>query len=173
MGKRGPAPKPHAVRVLEGTHKYKTRSRSVKAPITTGIPQPKCMKLTRAEKAIWKEVTQMLSTVTGLAADIDALAIASLCEAVAEFQQARDEIKRDGATCVSEKGGSYQHPAVGRKNKALERMRYLMARFGMTPSDRASMEVATPTSPSPGGTAGAGGRFAAFIESQMAAAGPN
>jgi P27 family predicted phage terminase small subunit len=55
------------------------------------------------------------------------------CEAFEEFIEARSEIDREGATCMSDKGGAYQHPAVGRKNKAIARMKQFGALFGMSP----------------------------------------
>lgn len=45
------------------------------------------------------------------------------CEAYDDLRTALDAIQREGATCVSDKGNTYQNPAVGIKNKAITRMR--------------------------------------------------
>lgn len=51
--------------------------------------------------------------------------LAMYCEAYHEFRVALTEIESEGATSTSDKGNAYQHPAVGRKNKAIERMNKL------------------------------------------------
>lgn len=61
------------------------------------------------------------------------------CEAYDDFRTALQEIKEQGTTCFSEKGGAYLHPAVGRKNKAIARMKQLGPVLGW-----AETKVATP-----------------------------
>lgn len=48
------------------------------------------------------------------------------CEAYNDYRESLDDVERDGATCLSDKGGVYQHPAVSRKQAAIKRM----AEFG-------------------------------------------
>ena len=162
-GRSGRKKKPDAMHQLQNTHRADRHGKKKAAtarPTKTKLEPPKCLKLSRTEKAVWREVVDLLGTVPDLVADIDKIALGSLCEAVAEFVQAREEIKKAGATCISDKGAPYQHPAVGRKNKALERIRYWVARFGMSPSDRASLDVSAAAS---GGT---GNAFEQFIANQ-------
>lgn len=55
--------------------------------------------------------------------------LAMYCEAYHEFRVALTEIEEEGATSTSDKGNAYQHPAVGRKNKAIERMNKLRSKM--------------------------------------------
>lgn len=122
---------------MQGTTPSRNRG---SAPKASGTPEPPDW-LNGDELAEFSELLRAFEAVPGLVGKIDALAVACLAEAICEVRAARDEIAEHGATCTSEKGGIYQHPAVGRKNKALERVRYWTARFGMSPSDRASLDV--------------------------------
>lgn len=51
--------------------------------------------------------------------------LAYYCEAYDDFRTALSDIKANGTTCVSEKGGVYLHPSVTLKNQALARMKQL------------------------------------------------
>lgn len=48
--------------------------------------------------------------------------LALYCDSYQEFREAMETISKEGTTCVSDKGGLYQHPEVSRKNAALKRM---------------------------------------------------
>lgn len=67
--------------------------------------------------------------------------LAAYCEAWVEMIEALEEIAREGATAVSDKGSVYQHPAVGRKNKAIERLVKIGSHFGMSPSSRVGLKA--------------------------------
>lgn len=49
--------------------------------------------------------------------------LAYFCEAYDDFRTALLDIKTNGRTCVSEKGGVYLHPSVTLKNQAIARMK--------------------------------------------------
>jgi P27 family predicted phage terminase small subunit len=66
------------------------------------------------------------------------------CECWQDFFDAKREVDEGGATAVSEKGSVYQHPAVGRKNRAIDQIRKIGAEFGMSPSSRAGLTVTKP-----------------------------
>jgi P27 family predicted phage terminase small subunit len=92
-------------------------------------------------RAKWSEMVEILSPVDGLLKPAFGDLLALYCEAFEEVLDAKAEITKEGATCMSEKGGMYQHPAVGRKNKAIQRMRVLGGLFGMSPSDEAGLKI--------------------------------
>jgi P27 family predicted phage terminase small subunit len=162
MGKRGPAKTPAAVNKMRGNPGKRSEVPATKASRgAASLQPPKCLKLNRADKAVFREVVKLLETVPDLLGDVDAFAVGLLCEAVAERNEAKAEIEKDGATCVSEKGSPYLHPAVGRKNAATKQIVTLMAKFGMTPSDRTAQDLAAKT------TAGSSNRFEAFLNQSL------
>lgn len=140
MGQRGPAPKPHALRVLEGTDKYETRGR-LGDIMPSGTPTPPDW-LSPSEKTIWDECVRLLSQVKGLLAEVDRESLARYCADREEYVRCRETIESEGRYATGKGGGVYQHPAVGLRNKAHERMMRFEAKFAMTPADRARMEFA-------------------------------
>ena len=71
----------------------------------------------------------------------DAMSIAAYCEAAAEFQRLAQAVREEGHTSVTDKGNVIQHPLVGAKNKAAERMLKFACQFGLTPSARTSIDA--------------------------------
>jgi P27 family predicted phage terminase small subunit len=138
MGKPGPKKTP--TRILKKRGSWREEGRGLELQPPAGVPT--CPDwLGDVGRAKWNERIEILSQTEGLVTKLDGDFLALYCEAFKEFIDARLQIDREGATCVSEKGGEYQHPAVGRKNKAIERMRRFGALFGMSPSDRVSLNI--------------------------------
>lgn len=143
MAKTGPKPKPTAVRLFEGNPGNK--------PIDPNEPKPAVPDhvpvapdwLPDVGRAKWHEVATHLWQI-GCLTSIDTDALALYCEAWDEFYTAREEIKIHGLVAISENGNEYQHPAVGIKNKAIQRMRQLANEFGMTPAARAGLKITGP-----------------------------
>jgi P27 family predicted phage terminase small subunit len=77
--------------------------------------------------------------------DVDGDVVAAYCEAWAEFVEARSWIEENGRIACGEKGGEYQHPMVGIKNKAVERMGRLGAQFGWSASARTGLKIKAET----------------------------
>lgn len=94
-------------------------------------------------RAHWERTVHLLQQVPGLLSLLDEDALTSYAEAWQEFHGAMREIEQVGATAISDKGLPYQHPAVGRKNKALERIRHYQRQFGFTPDARKKMKIET------------------------------
>lgn len=139
MGQRGPAPKSHALRVLEGSDKYMTQGRL--GDLTpAAIPAPPEW-LSDSEVEVWEQEVRQLSKVPGLLACVDQQSIARYCADVVEYVKCRGVIESEGDYVTSQKGGKYQHPAIGVRNKCHERMMRYEAKFGKTPADRARLEV--------------------------------
>lgn len=139
MGKRGPRPTPTVALKLRGSKDVGGRRAGEIEP-PAGLPEPPQW-LNFVEREVWDQTIADLSRMPGLMTFLDRDMLASYCEAWGDFFEARAEIERDGPTCHSDKGGAYQHPAVGRKNSALERIRKLAAEFGMSPASRTSVKV--------------------------------
>lgn len=139
MGKRGPAKTPSVINELRGN--------PGKRPVNGQEPDfPEGLFacpdwLGEIGRAKWVDVLAKVMPVRGLMKPAFADALALYCEAFEEFVLAREEIARNGMIAVSEKGGEYQHPAVGIKNKAIQRMKQFGALFGLSPSDAASLRL--------------------------------
>ena len=88
----------------------------------------------------YEEVVRFCKGVKGLLHSPDYSQLLLYAEAYQDFVGAMDDIKEKGATLTSEKGNPYQNPSCGRKNKAVERMLKLSAKFGFTPVDRIGLE---------------------------------
>lgn len=130
MGKRGPAPTPEPLNELRG-HPGRRPGKS-----QAGFPSGPVMCpdwLGDIGQAKFQELVTKLEPVDGLLKPVFEDALALYCEAFEELLEAKAEIAKEGATCTSDKGGAYQHPAVGRKNKAIQRMKQFGALFGMSP----------------------------------------
>lgn len=135
MGKRGPKPTPTSILKVRGSWLADRREGE---PEATGIPEPPVW-LDGIALEAWDAMTLKLYRM-GLIGDVDQHALAIYCEAWEEFCEARDYIKKNSRTCVSENGGEYQHPMVGIKNKAAERLNRIGSQFGWTPSARVGLK---------------------------------
>lgn len=136
MGKRGPKPTPTNVLKVRGSWRADTRDGE---PQASGVPHPPAW-LEGVALAKWQEYVPQLERM-GLLGECDADALVAYCEAWAEFVEATEYIKEHGRIAISENGGEYQHPMVGIKNKAVERMNRLGSQFGWTPSARTGLKV--------------------------------
>jgi len=132
---------PTAILNLQGTRRkqrHGTPDQDLKVPLGS----PECPKwLGRTGKKYWRETVDMLSTVPGLLSKVDGAAIASYAEAWEEFHKASKLIERNGMVVTSTSGAVYQNPAVGIKNRALDRIKHWIGKFGLSPSDRAGLKT--------------------------------
>lgn len=141
MGKRGPKPKPTALRVFEGDpgRLLGKRAGEMQAAAPVVLPDPPDW-LGEIGKQVWAKVAPVLYRI-GCLTENDLNALALYCEAWEEFFDARKEIETCGPTAYTDKGTCYQHPAVGRKNKAIQRIRQFGGDFGMSPAARVGLHI--------------------------------
>lgn len=144
MGKRGPKPKPTALRVFEGDpgNLLGKRKGETQPPSPPEPPAPPEW-LGDVGRAIWAQVAPTLHRI-GCLTESDQKILSLYCEAWEEFFGARKEIEEFGATAYTDKGTCYQHPAVGRKNKAIQRIRQIGGDFGMSPAARVGLNIQPP-----------------------------
>ena len=146
MSRPGPSKTPTAD--LERRSSWRANGRGSEYQPPSGVPEcPEWLGDVGREK--WVERIAVLSKTKDLITKLDGDFLALYCEAFEEFISSRQQIETEGSTCVSEKGGMYQHPAVGRKNKAIDRMRCFGALFGMSPSDRVGLNIGGEEEPDP------------------------
>ncbi len=95
--------------------------------------------------AVWDRTIEDLADVPGLLCELDAGALALYCDAWQQYRDAAKLVATKGMVATSEKGGEYQHPAVGIRNKARDAIVRLGAKFGLDPQSREGMIVSGPT----------------------------
>lgn len=133
MGKRGPAPKPTHLKVVEGTYR---KDRAAKNEPRPEPGAPNCPTwLHREAKREWRRIVPELERL-GLLTELDRAALAAYCQSYADWYEAERRIRRSGTIQVTDTGYIAPHPAVGQKNQAMQRMKQYLALFGLSPSDR-------------------------------------
>lgn len=135
MGKRGPAPKPAAIKALEGN--------PGKRPSNPNEPQPAALVnlkppsfLPASAKREWKRVVMQLASL-GLISDLDVMALAAYCNAYATWLDAIKKIKETGMLVRSPNGYPMPSPYVKIQRDAQAEMMGWLKEFGMTPAARA------------------------------------
>jgi len=141
MGITGPKPKPTALKVLQGN--------PGKRALPKGEPKPDAERLPSAPRWLsdearreWKRIAPRLHRL-GLLTELDGLALAMLCETLAQYVAAKEIVEREGLLAVSDKGNSYQNPATGLMTQARGELLKWAREFGMTPSARSRIVVDT------------------------------
>jgi len=90
----------------------------------------------------WRRIAPLLHR-AGLLAEVDGTALGMLCEALAMYHEAKRvlAVGGEGLIVVSDKGNTYQHPAVGLMNSARADVLRWAREFGMTPAARSRISV--------------------------------
>lgn len=143
MGKRGPKRAPTSVKVARGTHRKDRDGDPAKEPKPEQITAPKPpTHLGQIGRAKWSDLAPRLAKI-GLLTENDLEALTLLCESFEEKSNCETILREQGEYSVLENGYIAAHPAIARLDRAIKRIRQLMAAFGMTPSDRAGMKIQT------------------------------
>lgn len=147
MGRRGPAPKPTVLKLLEGNPGKRPLNK--KEPKPTGAPVLR-EDMSDASRAVWARVVDAYGH-TGVltAADGDALRI--YCEAVVRYEAAALLLERSGPVVKGARSGDLvRNPLhqIVRDNAAL--VRAYARELGLTPSARSAItDVKTPGAEDP------------------------
>ena len=143
MGKRGPAPKPTNLKVLQGNPgKRKLNEDEPSFTSSEGILTPPPF-LSRYAKKEWKRIVPLLKA-NGLLTDVDVNTLAAYCQSYHRWIEAEKAIRTYGLTTETDKGNIIQRPEVGIANKAMEAMVRYAKEFGLTPSSRTSLHANAP-----------------------------
>ena len=111
---------------------WKAKSRPSEPEAVEGVPvKPEWLGLIASAK--WDEIVPALVK-QGVMAVLYGDFISMYCQAHQDFHDAMAIIKREGLVCFSEKGGAYQHPAVGIKQNAIREIARFGSDFGMSAS---------------------------------------
>jgi P27 family predicted phage terminase small subunit len=155
MGARGPAPKPSELRAIEGGAgkggrdlSHRPRKNSPKyAPLTEHPPDF----LGREGKAEWRRLMAELKRIPGLTQRPDRAMLSAWCEEWERYRWACEDVKKNGHVLLIEDGETrdgrtlyirpVKNPAVQISRDSLEKLISLSTRFGLTPGDRARLNI--------------------------------
>lgn len=136
MGKRGPAAKPTQLRVLHGDRRDRIND-TEPAPPTGEVVCPAWA--SEHAQEIWVRLAPGLQSRGVLTVwDIDAFLV--LCEALARYRAAT-QLVNGSALLVQGGSGLMKNPALQVQAEAERTFLTYASRFGLTPSDRASIKV--------------------------------
>lgn len=146
MGKRGPAPAPTGLRLVRGDRKSRVNRNAPIPPPTD--PRPPSW-LSRDALDVWKRLATSLEKRECLSAwDVDNFA--GFCTAVALRAEAELHLQEEGAVVeapVYDKNGKHVGSRLQRNQwllvakQAADEVARVGARFGLTPSDRAQINL--------------------------------
>jgi P27 family predicted phage terminase small subunit len=134
----GRKPQPTALKKLNGNPGKRPLPENEVTPTGKAGEAPEW--LSEIGKRKWNEIKAILESIN-LVTDADRDFLAVYCDSYAEYVELTGLIEKQGRISVSEKGAPYQNPLVGQKNKAVEKMIKIGARFGMSPSDRTGLQI--------------------------------
>ena len=136
MGARGPARRPTALLLLNGTGDGRDSGGRVVTPppaFKRLAPSPPTW-LSREARAEWRRVVPGLQRLDIVKPE-DRAALATYCETWARFVDATRQVQRDGMTLVNpDSGRTYVHPCVQIANAAARQFLRYAQEFGLTAS---------------------------------------
>ena len=145
MGKRGPPPKPTAIKMLEGNPgKQKINRAEPKPPAPQKAPNPPQRLLPDAKKE-WRRLAPALLGMDVLT-EVDLAAFAELCQTYAYYIITDRKILEVGEAGVfamqkTTTGYIQQHPLLSLRRQYYDQWRRGLADFGLTPAARSRLEV--------------------------------
>lgn len=150
MAKRGPPPKPSALRLLEGGNRGRRplplNEPEPPRPLEVPVPPSYVSGYAREE---WERVIGDLCS-TGVYANVDQTMLSAYCMSYGRWRLAEDLASRlaaqdpatHGLLLRTQSGNVVQNPAIGVANVARRDMLRLAAEFGLTPSGRVALDNA-------------------------------
>lgn len=137
MGKRGPAPKPKALRVLHGERGKRLESHE---PIPPSMAIEAPAQLAGVALEIWNGLAPQLEQ-RGLLTSWDVEAFAAFCSAAAQARAAEADIAERGILVAGRADTLVRNPSITTARIAAGTIVSLAGRFGLTPSDRTALGI--------------------------------
>ena len=140
MGKRGPAPKPTALKLIEGV-----KANRINHNEPTAIDRPPlCPSDAAADvQAVWDYTVAELQAM-GLARSADRDALRCYCEAVIAHRKAAEIVARSSILIKGLHGGLVRNPALAVLRDNAMTVKAFAQEFGLTPSARSGIAVSKP-----------------------------
>jgi P27 family predicted phage terminase small subunit len=137
MGKRGPAPKPTALRLLHGDRPSRVNTDE---PIPDrGLPE--CPDDVSDEvRAIWDYTVRQID-VMGMSSRADRDTLRAYCEAVITHRRSSALLAKSEVLVKSALGGPVRNPAVAVQRDAAQTLVRLAQQFGLTPAARSEIRA--------------------------------
>lgn len=145
MGRRGPAPRPTALKLLHGERNQDRINRDEPLPRPTLPEPPEGMAADARE--VWDETLAELEAMS-LAFSADGPALRCYCEAVVIHRKASHLLSKSAVLVKGLHGNLVRNPALQIQRDAAQTIRAFAQEFGLTPSARSSIRA---------GEAGGGG----------------
>lgn len=129
--------KPTNIKLLEGN--------PGKRPINKKEPQPekellKCPSwLNNIAKYEWNNLSKQLYNL-GLLTKVDKIMLAEFCQSYSRWREAESQLKKD-KFLIPTKGGFKMNPLIAISKIYTSQMNYCIAKLGLSPSDRAKLEI--------------------------------
>jgi P27 family predicted phage terminase small subunit len=140
--RRGPAPKPTAVKQLAGNPGHRLLNESEPKPaIPKQVPYaPRHLNVDG--KREWRKLVPRLMRL-GLYTELDQYAVSMLCEVWGQWVEAKRMTRKTGGPILkaTDTGNLYQNPWYHVQNKAWEQLRKIIGEFGLTPSSRSKITL--------------------------------
>ena len=141
MGRRGPAPQPTRLRVLQGNPGKRALPKNEPHPRDVAPVCPDW--LDEEAKAEWARVSPILEDL-GLLTEADGTALAGYCQAYATWRRATAVLQSKGYVVNTPSGYKQQRPEVAIAMKSMVLVKVFCAEFGMTPSSRSRIDLPGP-----------------------------
>jgi P27 family predicted phage terminase small subunit len=152
MGLRGPAPKPTAIKRLQG-NPGKRALNEREPQLEPGIPAcPDHLDATACKE--WDRVSKLLVGMKVLT-EADYIALGNLCQAYSTLIAAQRQLNKSGILYKTKSGYVQQSPLLGIITAQTTIVNKLLAEFGLTPSSRTRLAITEPKEKPPN-------RFAVF-----------
>lgn len=135
MGRRGPSPKPTALRVLHGDRPAKTNFRE---PVPPDGPIEPLHELSADARSAWEHLVSILEHMHVVTA-ADVLLLELLCDQVAVYRRAVELVNKVGVVTEGASGAVKRNPAQAAAADAARLIRALAQEFGLTPAARAQL----------------------------------
>lgn len=146
-GRKGPPPKPTALKILHGETRPSRINSAEPQPGQSLVEPPE--DITEEALVIWNELADDLIR-TGVLKPWDSRAYADYCEAVVSSREAQHHLDEEGEVIdmpIHNRDGAVTayKPVISPwwkvRNDASARMRDGQSRFGLTPADRSRLQV--------------------------------
>ena len=138
MAGKGRPRKPASILKLSGSHRADARAEAEPTMAPGEIEAPTELMDATARKW-WKRLTGQLGHAPGLLTADNSIALALLCQAISTYQEANDQLGREGLIVETAKGETKRNPLLIIRENAFREVRMGCAQFGITPADRSSI----------------------------------
>jgi P27 family predicted phage terminase small subunit len=138
MGRRGPRPKPTALKIASGTVRGTDK---VKETIGERICLPEAPgTLGESGREAWERCGKVAESL-GLLEERFLIALERFAAAHDRMAWAKSDIEANGWTSLTEKGYECQRPAVAIEKDARDEIRRYLIEFGWTPASAANVKI--------------------------------